>query len=72
MATFSFDQAVLRLTYETGIDEFGKSVFATKSYRNLRSDVEADQLVSVVGAISSLSEHTLTKVQKLQTDSIHY
>lgn len=72
MASFSFDQAVLRLTYETGIDEFGKSIFAYKTYRNLRSDVEADQIVPVALGINSLTEHTLTNVQKLQTDSIHY
>lgn len=72
MASFSFDQAVLRLTFETGIDEFGKSTFTYKTYRNLRSDVEADEIVPVVLGINSLTENTLTNVQKLQTDSIHY
>lgn len=72
MASFNFEQAVIRLSYETGIDEFGKSLYAYKTYRHVRSDVQADQIVPVALGMSSLTEHTLTNVQKLQTDSIYY
>lgn len=70
MAALNFESATLKLSYETGVDELGKPVITSKSYRNVRQNLEAAQLASVVQAISGLSSFPLHDAQQNETQSI--
>ncbi|MFP3917309.1 DUF1659 domain-containing protein [Lysinibacillus telephonicus] len=70
MAALNFESATLKLSYETGVDKLGKTVLTSKTYRNVRPDLDASQLASVVQAISGLSSYPLHEAQQNQTQSI--
>lgn len=70
MPVFTFDQATLKLSFETGIDESGKSIIASKTYRNVRDQVSAVQVFTVVQALAGLTKHHLLYAQKIQTEMI--
>ncbi len=70
MAAFNFESATLKLNFETGVDEQGKPVLTSKTYRNVRPNLEASKLASVAQAISSLTKYPLYDVQRSVTESI--
>lgn len=72
MATFSFENAALKLFFETGVNELGKTIVTSKTYRNIRSNVDASQVALVVQAISSLSNYPLQDAQKIETETIEF
>ncbi|WP_338452561.1 DUF1659 domain-containing protein [Niallia oryzisoli] len=54
----------LRLTFEKGIDEGGKSIFKTKTYSGVVESATADQLYQIGQSLASLSIHPLATVEK--------
>lgn len=70
MATFTFDNATLKLSFEAGIDELGKAIVSAKTYRNVRYNVEATEVLTVVQAIASLSSYGLLFAEKIQTETV--
>ncbi|MEK9198360.1 DUF1659 domain-containing protein [Ureibacillus sp. FSL E2-3493] len=70
MAAYNFENATLKLSFETGVDEQGKPIITSKTYRNVRANVEASQIAAVVQVLASLSNYTLQKAQKIETESV--
>lgn len=70
MAALNFESATLKLSYVTGVNELGKTVLTSKTYRNVRPNLNASQLASVVQTISSLSSYPLHEAQQNETQSI--
>lgn len=70
MSTYNFEEASLKILFETGMDEYGKPQVTTKTYRNVRNNVPADQIAFVVQAIASLSKHSLHQAKRSETEAI--
>lgn len=70
MAAFNFDSAALKISYVTGLDEQGKAIVTSKTYRNVRDNVEASAVLSVVQAISSLSSYDYLFAEKILTETV--
>ncbi|QCR32623.1 DUF1659 domain-containing protein [Lysinibacillus sp. SGAir0095] len=70
MASFNFDNATLRLSYVTGVDESGKAIVTSKTYRNVRDNVEASQVLDVAQALASLSNYELSLTKKILTETV--
>ncbi len=70
MAAYNFDGASLKLSFETGLDEFGKPVLTSRTYRNVRNDVPVESIAAVTTAIANLSKYPLHQAQKSETESI--
>lgn len=70
MAQFRFENASLKLFYETGVDEQGKPILASKTYQNIRESVSANQLQAVVNAFGSLSHYPVYQAKVVKTDTI--
>ncbi|WP_277585188.1 DUF1659 domain-containing protein [Psychrobacillus antarcticus] len=67
MANLEYKHAVLRLIFEGEVTEDGKMITKSKSYRNVRANVTADQLASFAATISSFSERSYIGAEKLET-----
>ncbi len=70
MAAYNFDNATLKLSFETGVDELGKAIINAKTYRNLRENVAATEVQVAVQAFASLSSHDLLFAEKIQTETV--
>ncbi|SOC06225.1 uncharacterized protein DUF1659 [Ureibacillus xyleni] len=70
MAAYNFDSASVKLVFVSGMDEFGKPVFTSKTYQNLRPDVQPEQLSSVVYAIAGLCQNPLNDVKRIVSESV--
>jgi len=64
MAVTSIKESRLRLTFEVGTDEFGEPIHRVKTYNNVKTDAQADQLYAVAQAIASLSSSPLFLVER--------
>ena len=67
MANLEYKHAVLKLVFEGEVTEDGKMVTKSKSYRNVRSNVTADQLEAVALILSSFSERPYIGAEKVET-----
>ncbi|HWL25892.1 MAG TPA: DUF1659 domain-containing protein [Ureibacillus sp.] len=72
MAVYNFEEATLKLLFETGLDEFGKPVITSKTYRNVRNDVEVEKIATVAQAIASLSKYQLNQAKISQTEAVDF
>lgn len=72
MAVYNFEGATLKILFETGLDEYGKPLVTTKTYRNIRNDVEVDKIATVVQALASLSKYQLHQAKKSETEAIEF
>ncbi len=72
MAVYNFEEANLKLYFETGLDEFGKPQVASKTYRNVRNNVTVDKIASVAQGIASLSKYPLHQAKKSETEAIEF
>ncbi|KGR90330.1 hypothetical protein CD30_12230 [Ureibacillus massiliensis 4400831 = CIP 108448 = CCUG 49529] len=72
MAAYNFEEASLKLLFETGLDELGMPVLTSKTIRNVRDDVEVEKLATVSQAIASLSKYPLNQAKKSETEVIEF
>lgn len=70
MANLTFEQGTLKLVYETGVDEYGESIFTSRTYRNVKPNVTADRLAGVVQAFIELSNYPVVHASVTRTDKI--
>jgi len=70
MAAFYFNDASLKLSFETGVDETGKAIITAKTYRNVRDHVEAAEVLAAVQVLASLSSYNLLFAEKVLTETI--
>ncbi|SDJ57495.1 DUF1659 domain-containing protein [Salimicrobium halophilum] len=64
--------STLKLTFETGADEFGEPTYKTKSFRNVRTNATSDALYAVVEKLDVLQQYTLAEVTRDDESSIVY
>lgn len=64
MAMAMLKDSNIKLLFEAGIDEMGKSIFKGKTYRNVRKDATADHVQQAAVALGSLSANTLSSVER--------
>lgn len=72
MAALHFENATLKLVFQTGVNEDGKAIFTTKNFQNVRSNLEASQIAQVVEAITKLSSAPLNSAAKIETESLEF
>ncbi|SOC37191.1 DUF1659 domain-containing protein [Ureibacillus acetophenoni] len=72
MAVYNFEGATLKVLFETGLDEYGKPVVTTKTYQNIRNNVEVEKIATVTQAIASLSKYQLHQAKKTETNAIEF
>nr|WP_106779039.1 DUF1659 domain-containing protein [Lysinibacillus timonensis] len=72
MAVYNFEEASLKLYFETGLDEFGKPVLTSKTYRNVRDNALVEQVATVAQSIASLSKYPLNEAKKSETETIEF
>lgn len=70
MAEYVFNNASIKLYYETGTDDKGQPIYTTKTYQNVRNAVSANQVQTVVDALNTLSSIAATYVTLTKTESI--
>ena len=70
MNSYIFQHAVLRLTYEVGIDNNGKPQTKSKSYRNLKAGQSAEKIAAVASALAGLSIYPLATIDKTETNEV--
>lgn len=70
MAQFNFENASLRLYFETGIDEQGQPIVTSKTFQNVRETVSANQIENVVTAIASLTKDPVSAAKLVKVDTV--
>lgn len=60
----------LRLVFDMGMDENGKTIFKNKNYNNVKTAATADQLLQTAQAIASLQTETLALVERNNSNQI--
>lgn len=64
MAEAMLSQTRLRLLFEIGTDDNGKSIIKTKTFNNIKSTATAEELFSTATALASLSKDVLDTVER--------
>ncbi|MFC5558552.1 DUF1659 domain-containing protein [Ureibacillus thermophilus] len=72
MANLTFEHSTLKIVYEMGVNESNETVLTTRSYRNVRDNVTAEQLASVVQAFIQLSKHPVVHASISKTEKIEF
>jgi len=72
MANLTFEQSTLKIVYETGVNESGETILTTRSYRNVRNNVTAEQLAGVVQAFIQLSNYPVVHASISKTEKIEF
>ena len=72
MSAYNFEEASLKILFETGMDKYGKPQVTTKTYRNVRNDIPADQIAVVAQVIASLSKYSLHEAKRSETEAIEF
>lgn len=60
----------LKLRFDCGKDDNGKVIVKTKTYSKVNPSATNDDVYAVAKAISSLQEHSLIEVQKIDNTTI--
>ena len=60
----------LRLVFDMGMDENGKTIFKNKNYNNVKTSATADQLLQAAQAIAGLQTETLALVERNNSSQI--
>lgn len=60
----------LKLRFDCGKDDNGKVIVKTKTYSKVNPNVNNEDLYLVAKSISSLQEHSLIEVQKIDNTTI--
>ncbi len=60
----------LKLRFDCGKDDNGKMIVKTKTYSKVNPNVTNEDLYLVAKSISSLQEHSLIEVQKIDNTTI--
>lgn len=71
MATSYLERSQLRLMFETGMDPVTqKPMLKNKTFSNIKTNATPDQLHTVAKALSSLQQHSLYQVQRVDQSNI--
>lgn len=70
MATEFKNASSLKLQFDKGLGTDGKALTGSKTFSNLKSDANADDVLEVANSIASLQKHDLYDVLKLDSTSL--
>jgi hypothetical protein len=70
MANQVLIESQLRLVFDMGLDENGKTIFKNKNFNNVKTSSTADQLLQAAQAIASLQTETLSVVERNNSNQI--
>ncbi|MTH53146.1 DUF1659 domain-containing protein [Bacillus mangrovi] len=60
----------LRLVYDLGQNPEGKQVFKSKTYSNVKSSADADQMLAAAVILSGLQQYPLFAAERLDSNEI--
>lgn len=60
----------LRLVFDMGMDENGKTIFKNKNYNNVKTSSTPEQLLQAAQAIAGLQTETLALVERNNSNQI--
>ncbi|MFX3616167.1 MAG: DUF1659 domain-containing protein [Sporolactobacillus sp.] len=70
MATSSITASTLNLNLDGGMNEAGKAIVITKSFRNIQSAAPYDALLAIAQKLQPLQQHALISVERNDTVEI--
>ena len=70
MANIDFKNAVVRLTFDAGQTQDGKTIKKSKSYRNVNGNATPGQLLEAAGILSGFSSYPVISAEKIETGNI--
>ena len=70
MAIVDFTGAVVRLTYDVGMTQDGRTIKKASTYRNIHESVTAQQLLDVTSIFSGFSSYSMLTAEKIATGNI--
>ncbi|ENH98088.1 hypothetical protein J416_01949 [Gracilibacillus halophilus YIM-C55.5] len=71
MAVTERTNSRLQLVFENGVDPVsGDTVYATRSFNNVKLDATADQLFAITEVLTPLQNRTLNKIERDDTELI--
>lgn len=70
MATSTLSNSRLILEFDAGIDGKGNTVYARKSFNNVKPQATDDQLYAIVQALVPLQQHELSMIERNNTSVI--
>ena len=70
MATSTLSNSRLSLEFDAGIDGKGNTVYARKSFNNVKPQATDDQLYEIVQALVPLQQHELSMIERNNTSVI--
>ena len=70
MAAANIKDTNIRLLFDGGLDQYGKTVVKSKSYNNINPEASSDQLYKAAQAIASLSGLPLFTVERTDKSEI--
>lgn len=70
MASIEYKNAVIRLSFEAGQDQDGKTIKKSKTYRNIKAGVDAQSLVDATTVLAGFSEWPYMGAEKIETANI--
>lgn len=60
----------LRLTFDVGLDGEGEPILVNRSYRNVKTDAQDQDIFDVSQIMGELQEHTLSTVRKVEESEL--
>lgn len=70
MAVAHLVSSTLRLVFIDGMDEDEQPIYKNKSFRNVKTDADEDQLYAVSQAFVGLQERDLNKIERTDSSDI--
>ena len=71
MATIEFKNAVGRVYFDGGFTDEGKLIRKSKTYRNIKKNVQADNLYTALEQLAQLSKFPFTGAEIVETSSLN-
>lgn len=72
MAIQMLERSQLRLVFEVGIDPSSqKPILKRKTFNNIKTDANAEQLYAIAEAVATLQEHNLHSVERSDHSNIY-
>ena len=70
MVTIEFKNAVGRVYFDGGLTDDGKLIRKSKTYRNIKKNVQADNLYTALEQLAQLSDFPFTGAEIIETSSV--
>lgn len=67
----AFDSARLKITFDCGMDDDGKTILMSKSYSDVHEGATEENIRKVANAIDELCKHDKIEVLHIVSNEIH-